>query len=268
MMDFKEISSSKFEEMVSNAIINADSDKLLLLFNSLANQINSDKENRYLIYLIPIFYNKIEKEQYEIEHPMRFNFNLNEFLEEFGFEFSPERNKDSGYWESTSDYTWTDPNNNTEGSFLQLLLGRIQVTVEDINANGELKYWDGNNWVELTEKSNNQYIENIAATFLWFSMVKFIKDKVHKQGYDNKDLAKLIWTVVQDPIADEINDVLQGEIYGFESFFQIVAPSMLGFNLDHYDWEKNDEMQGYGDYVHDFKAIAQDILNMDIFDII
>ena len=47
-----------------------------------------------------------------------------------------------------------------------------------------------------------------------------------------------------------------------------LRPLMLGFDMDHYNWEENDQMEGYGDYVHDFKAIAQDILNKDIFDII
>jgi hypothetical protein len=250
-IDFKEIDINDFEEMISSAIINDDRNELISLFNSLVNKINSEKENRYLIYLIPIFYNKIEKAKYEVDDAW-FNFNLKEFTDEFGFEFSPERNEGSGGWESTSDYTWTDPKNGTEGSFLQLLFNRIGVTVEDINA----------------EKSNNQYIQNIATTFLWFSMVKFVQDKVLRKGHDNEDLAILIWTVIEDPIADEISDILCGEVYGFESFFSIVAPLMLGFDMDHYNWEENDQMEGYGDYVHDFKAIAQDILKKDIFDII
>ena len=251
IIDFKEINMNDFEEMISSAIVNDERNELISLFNSLVNKINSEKENRYLIYLIPIFYNKIEKAKYEVDDAW-FNFNLKEFTDEFAFEFSPERNESSGGWESTSDYTWTDPKNGTEGSFLQLLLNRIGVTVEDINA----------------EKSNDGYIGDVTTTFLWFSMVKFVQDKVLIQGYDNEDLATFIWTVIEDPISDEISDVLCGEVYGNQSFFSIVAPLMLGFDMDHYNWEENDQMEGYGDYVHDFKAIAQDILNKDIFDII
>lgn len=60
-MDFKEISSNQFEEMISSAIINDDRNELISLFNSLVNQINSEKQNRYLIYLIPIFSIKLKK---------------------------------------------------------------------------------------------------------------------------------------------------------------------------------------------------------------
>ena len=87
-MNFKEISSNQFEEMISSAIINDDRNELISLFNSLVNQINSEKENRYLIYLIPIFYNKIEKAKYEVDDAW-FNFNLKEFTDEFAFEFPP-----------------------------------------------------------------------------------------------------------------------------------------------------------------------------------
>ena len=245
-IDFNKISKNDFEEMISIAITNDEKDNLISIYNSLSNQINNNKDGQYLIFLIAIFFNNIKKANYKID--LSLNFKLDELLDEFSFDFSPERKEDSGSWESTSDYIWRDQKNNKEGSFLQLLLARIGVTVKDIN----------------DEKSNNQYIENIAATYLWFSMYKFIIEKINNEGYDNEDLAILIWTVIEDPISDEIRDILYGEVYGFSSFYNIVAPSMLGFNMDHYnsDFEENNEMEAYGDHVHDFKAIALDILKI------
>ncbi len=240
-IDFENIGADGFKQLIIDEIGNGDDDAIVAIFNALIDYLNADEKNRNIGWYVILFIYTLDQMDWEVDYDInRLNYNI---TKETFFSFNPERQDENG-WESTSDYIWTDLKTGTKGTFLELLLKRLNLT----NIDDSL----------LDEK-----LTDAAVTYFWFSMVNFIlSSKIH----DKEELTKLMWTVFEDPFHSNYSDIdFCGETPGANAM-NIIINDLLGYEYNHFNCEENDEMEPYGDYMTDYSAVAKDILDRDIFD--
>lgn len=241
-IDFENISASKFKNLIIAEIENNDDNAIIAIYNLLVDYLNNKESNKALGWFVVLFLYTLDQYDFEVDYDInRLTYNINT---ETYFLFNPESQSDSSY-ESTSDYEWTDPISTESGSFLHLLLKRLGITNFDDSL--------------LEEK-----LDNVAVTYFWFSMSQYLL--INDAPVDDEELAKLMWTVFEDPFHSKYNEIdFCGETPGANAMITIIK-ELLGFDSDHFSSEENDEMESYGNYTTDYKAVARDILDRDIFD--
>lgn len=240
-IDFKNIAADRFKQLIIDEIGNGDDDAILALFNALIDYLNADEKNRSMGWYVILFMYTLDQNDWEVDYDInRLKYDI---TKETFFLFNPERQAQVG-WESTFDYIWTDSKTGAKGSFLELLLKRLNLTNFDNTLLDE----------NLTD---------IAVTYFWFSMVNYVQaSKLH----DEDELTKLMWTVFEDPFHSNYSDIdFCGETPGANAM-NIIINDLLGYEYNHFNSEENDEMEPYGDYTTDYTAVAKDILARDIFD--
>lgn len=241
-IDFENINSNQFKNLIITEIENNDDDSIVAIYNSLVDYLNDKESNRGLGWYVILFLYTLDQYDWEVDYDInRLNYNINT---ETYFFFNPESQSDS-YWESTSDFEWTDPISKESGSFLELLLKRLGLTNFDDSL--------------LEEK-----LDNVAVTYFWFSMSQYLL--INDSPVDDEELAKLMWTVFEDPFHSKYDEIdFCGETPGANAIITIIT-DLLGFDSDHFSSEENDDMEPYDNYTTDYKAVAREILERDIFD--
>jgi len=153
----------------------------------------------------------------------------------------------SNFWKSSKDYKWSKEKDGDETSFVEVVLNAMNFSIKDFS--GE----------------NNKYDEfrNAATTYLWFSLQKFTLTDP-----DAEELACCLWTAF-DSMAHDIEEFKADGNVGQDAVDNVLK-YILQIDKEKYNEEENPEnienLQRYGDYVHDYVKIAEEILEMDIFD--
>jgi hypothetical protein len=240
-IDFENIGADGFKQLIIDEISNGDDDAIVAIFNSLIDYLNANEKNRSIGWYVILFIYTLNQNDWDVDYDTnRFKYNI---TKETFFTFNPERQTEE-FWESTSDYVWTDTKTGAQGSFLELLLKRLNI----INIDNSLL---------------DENLTDAAVTYFWFSMVNYIKSS---KVLDEDALTKLMWTVFEDPFHSNYSDIdFCGETPGANAM-NIIINNLLGYDYNHFNCEENDEMSPYGDYMTDYTAVAKDILDRDIFD--
>lgn len=171
--------------------------------------------------------------------------------ERFTLYFNKER-VSNDYFESSKDYKWSVMEDGDEASFIEIVLQQMNFSLKDFSG-------DDNN------KINDRFDElrNAATCYLWFSLQKFTLSHV-----DDEELATCLWTVFDTSAHDIVFFKADGNV-GQDAVDNILK-NVLYINKEVYNVEENpnnlEDLKSYGDYVHDYIKISQEILNMDIFD--
>ena len=241
-IDFENIDASEFKDLVISEIENNNDDAIVAIYNSLVDYLNNKESNRGIGWYVVLLLYTLDQYDWEVDYDInRLKYNINT---ETYFLFNPESQSDS-FWESTSDFLWTDPISKECGSFLELLLKRLGITNFDDSL--------------LDEK-----LDNLAVTYFWFSISQYLL--INDAPVDDEELAKLMWTVFEDPFHSKYDGIdFCGETPGANAIMTIIT-DLLGFELDYFSSEENDDMEPYGNYTTDYKAVARAILERDIFD--
>jgi hypothetical protein len=240
-IDFRNIDASEFKKLITDEIENNNDDAIIAIYNSLIDYLNADEKNRSIGWYVILFIYTLNQNDWEVDYDInKLTYNINK---ETFFVFNPERQDEDG-WESTSDFIWTDSKTGAQGSFLELLLKRLNIT-------------------NIDNSLLDENLTDAAVTYFWFSMVNFIlSSKIH----DEDELTKLMWTVFEDPFHSNHSEIdFCGETPGANAM-NIIINDLLGYEYNHFNCEENDEMEPYGDYMTDYTAVAKDILTRDIFD--
>jgi hypothetical protein len=181
-IDFINIGADGFKKLIIDEISNGDDDAIVATFNALIDYLNADEKNRSIGWYVILFMYTLNQNDWDVDYDInRLKYNI---TQENVFLFNPERQNEDG-WESASDYIWTDPKTGAQGTFLELLLKRLDLT-------------------NIDDSLLDENLTDIAVTYFWFSMANFIITyKIH----DEDVLTKLMWTVFEDPFHSNYSDI-------------------------------------------------------------
>lgn len=216
------------------------------------------KNKNYYWFTLLVFYRSQEL-YYESQNDELEIFHLGFQINDKEFDFHPKAsftlfyNKEStssNYWESSKDYKWTkNKDDEDEYPFIGLILNETKISLADFS------------------EKNDTYNEfrNAATSYLWFSLQNFT---ISRPRPDAEELATLLWSVFDSEAHDYEEFKADGNV-GQDALDNILH-YVLHIDKEKYNTEENpddrDDLQNYRDYVHDYVKIAEEILDMDIFD--
>lgn len=252
------ISPIEVENEVERLFKSNDTEQRDAFVNSL--KVFISKYPHYYWLILVVFY-KSQALYYASQNDDLEEFQMGFLLKDENLDFSPKErftlfyNKErvsSDYFISPKDYKWSINEEEEETSFIELVMSQMRFSIQDFS---------GQDYEKINAKFDE--LRNAATSYLWFSLQKFTLSHV-----DEEELAACLWTVF-DTSAHDI-EMFKADGNVGQDAVDFILQHILYIDKEAFNVEENlnnlEDLKSYGSYVHDYIKIAQEVLDMDIFD--